>query len=156
MRIDLSVNGQTHALDVDGDTPLLLVLRNHLGLTAAKLGCGLEQCGACAVIVDGNSTLSCARPVSEFSGRSIRTAEGLINQPLGQRLSRALTHQGAGQCGYCMPGIFVALGALFEADPDPDHAAVVDALQPHLCRCGSQARVLRAAQLMRAVGVSNP
>ena len=149
-RLRLTVNGDAHALDVDPSTPLLLVLRNALGLTAAKPGCGLEQCGACAVLVDGVATFSCATPAGAFEGRDIVTCEGLAEAGRPGAVQQAFIDEGAGQCGYCIPGLVVAVTALLDADPEPDDAAVRAALAPHLCRCGSHVRVLRAVR--RAAG----
>ena len=143
--IELTVNGEALTLEVDPATPLLLVLRNCLGLTGAKLGCGLEQCGACAVLVDGVSTLSCARPVNEFAGKSVTTVEGIGREGHGHRVQQALVAHRAAQCGYCTPGIVVALCALFDRNPQPGDAEVRAALNGHLCRCGSHNRVLAAA-----------
>lgn len=148
----LRVNGEEHVIDADPSTPLIFVLRNALGLTAAKLGCGLEQCGACAVLVDGVSTLSCATPAGAFAGREIATCEGLGRAGALSRVQRAFVEEGAGQCGYCIPGLVVAVTALLDADPAPDEAAVRAALAPHLCRCGSHPRVLRAVR--RAAGMA--
>jgi aerobic-type carbon monoxide dehydrogenase small subunit (CoxS/CutS family) len=141
--LSLNVNGSDHQVTVDPSTPLLFVLRNHLGLTGAKLGCGLEQCGACAVLVDGVSTLCCSTPVAEFTGREIVTVEGLAADG-GNAVQRAFADLGAAQCGYCTPGLVVAVTALLQRSPKPDKAEVVEALTPHLCRCGSHARVLGA------------
>lgn len=143
-KISLTVNGISHQIEADPSTPLVYVLRNRLGLTGAKLGCGLEQCGACAVLVDGKAVLSCVRAVSEFAGCTIVTPEGLAEDALGSRVQRAFTKEGAAQCGYCTPGIVTAATALLHANPQPARAEIVAALHGHLCRCGSHARVLRA------------
>ena len=146
MPLELEVNGDRHVVESPSETPLLFVLRNELGLTAAKLGCSKEQCGACVVLVDGDAKYSCVDPVGAFAGKSIRTSEGLQSGTTGQQLREAFIRHSAAQCGYCTPGIFVALNALFRADQKPAEADIRAALQPHLCRCGSQARVLRAAR----------
>lgn len=140
----LRVNGAEQRVNADPQTPLLLVLRNNLGLTGAKLGCGLEQCGACAVLVDGVSTLSCAAPVGEFEGREIVTVEGLAGDGEGNDVQKAFAGLGAAQCGYCTPGMVIAATALLRQSPKAGDAAIREALRPHLCRCGSQPRVLRA------------
>ncbi len=155
-RLHLNVNGVAHALDVDPSTPLLLVLRNALGLTAAKAGCGLEQCGACAVLVDGVATFTCATPAGAFAGRAIVTCEGLGAPGRPSPVQQAFVDEGAGQCGYCIPGLVVAVTALLRADPDPDDATVRAALAPHLCRCGSHPRVLRAVRRAAAAGAGKP
>lgn len=136
----LRVNGQTHEIDADPSTPLIFVLRNTLGLTGTKLGCGLEQCGACAVLADGKPEFSCSKGLSEFAGKDIVTIEGLS----GNRVQEAFIAENAAQCGYCTPGIVIAVTALLERQPKPDRAAINDALHKHLCRCGSHPRVLRA------------
>lgn len=145
-RMTLQVNGAMHEVEADPDTPLLLALRNHLGLTGAKLGCGLEQCGACAVLVDGDAVLSCVRAVSQFQGREIVTAEGLAADGQLSDVQRAFVAEGAAQCGYCTPGLVIALTALFRRAANPDPAAIGAALRGHLCRCGSHAAVLRATR----------
>lgn len=142
--ITLDVNGRRCEVTVDPATPLVYVLRNELGLTAAKLGCGLEQCGACAVLVDGVSTLSCATPVGAFEGRTIVTCEGLGSSARPSPVQEAFADAGAGQCGYCIPGLVVAVTALLDATPRPDAGQIREALQPHLCRCGSHTRILAA------------
>jgi aerobic-type carbon monoxide dehydrogenase small subunit (CoxS/CutS family) len=145
-RMTLDVNGASREVDADPGTPLLFVLRNQMGLTGAKLGCGLEQCGACAVLVDGEATLRCVRAVAEFEGRQIVTAEGLAAESQLSDVQRAFVAEGAAQCGYCTPGLVVALTALFKRAVTPDPAAIRAALRGHLCRCGSHAAVLRAAR----------
>ena len=142
--IDINVNGTDHRVTVDPATPLLFVLRNHLGLTGPKFGCGLEQCGACAVLVDGVSTLCCSSPVGEYSGRRIVTVEGLSDDGSGNAVQRAFAELAASQCGYCTPGLVIAVTALLKQSPKPDKAEIRAALTPHLCRCGSHPRVLRA------------
>lgn len=149
-KLTLNVNGRDHDLDVDEATPLVYVLRNHLGLTGTKLGCGLEQCGACAVLVDGRSTLSCTAPATGFEGKIIRTVEALASGDRLNPVQQALVEAGAGQCGYCIPGIVVTLTALWERAQTPTDDArmyeeIQSGLQPHLCRCGSHSRILSAA-----------
>lgn len=148
----LNVNGEQHSVKVDPATPLLFVLRNTLGLTAAKLGCGLEQCGACAVLVDGVSTLSCSAPVAGFVDRVIVTCEGLGSSAELSKVQQAFVSEGVGQCGYCVPGLVVAVTGLLDANPNPDESQIVAALQAHLCRCGSHSQVLRAVQRAVRVG----
>jgi aerobic-type carbon monoxide dehydrogenase small subunit (CoxS/CutS family) len=143
-RITLDVNGALHEVEADLATPLLFVLRNGLALTGAKLGCGREQCGACAVLVDGEATFSCVRAVSEFEGRRIVTVEGLGAEGELSDVQRAFVAQGAAQCGYCTPGLVIAVTALFNRSAKPEPAAIRAALRDHLCRCGAHADVLRA------------
>ena len=143
------MNGERRTVDVDPATPLLWVLREKLGLTGAKYGCGLEQCGACAVLCDGKAVLSCSTPVGAFAGRELRTVEGIAEGGALHALQRAFVAEQAAQCGYCVPGIVVALVALLERNRAPSDAEVSEALDGHLCRCGAQPRMLRA--LRRAV-----
>ncbi len=153
--ISLQVNGETHGIDVDPATPLLLVLRNYLGLTGAKLGCGLEQCGACAVLVDGQSTLSCSAAVSDFQGKAIATVEGLTRGNQLSRVQQAFVDAGAAQCGYCIPGFVVAVTGMLDIDPKPNAEAIQEALSSHLCRCGSHGRIKAAIDsLVGSVGSS--
>ena len=144
--ITLDVNGARHTVDVDTDAPLALVLRNGLGLTGLKVGCSLEQCGACAVLVDGESTLSCVRPAAEFAGRRIETVEGLGTPERPGPVQEALIDARAAQCGYCTPGLVVAITALLRCDPHPGDNTIRAALAPHLCRCGAHPRVMRAVR----------
>ena len=144
--ITLEVNGVTYPLDVHPDEPLALALRNRLGLTGVKIGCSLEQCGACAVLVDGASTLTCVRPAADFEGRRIETVEGLGTPQSPGPVQQTLLDEGAAQCGYCTPGLVVAITGLLRRNPAPDNDAVRIALAPHLCRCGAHPRVLRAVR----------
>src|SRR5262249_27671262 len=128
------------------DTPLLWILRNDLGLTAAKFGCGLEQCGACKVIVDGEAVFSCREPVAAFAGRRITTLEGIGSPPNLHPAPRAFIHERAAQCGYCTPGILAAATAPLDRTPNPADAEIRAALENHLCRCGSQARIIKAVK----------
>jgi nicotinate dehydrogenase subunit A len=148
--IVLKVNGVEHEVRVDPGTPLLYVLRNDLGLTAAKFGCGLEQCRACAVLVDGSAVTSCATGVGSFVGKEITTLEGLGTPERLHPVQQAFLVEEAGQCGYCIPGMIVAAVALLEANADPDDGQIRAALEPNLCRCGSQPRIVRAVR--RAAG----
>ena len=148
--ITLDVNGAAHPLAVFPDEPLALALRNRLGLTGVKVGCSLEQCGACAVLVDGESTLTCVRPAADFEGRRIETVEGLGTRELPGPVQRALLDAGAAQCGYCTPGLVVAITALLRENPQPNDSAIRAALVPHLCRCGAHPRVLRAVRRLAA------
>ncbi|RZO36485.1 MAG: (2Fe-2S)-binding protein [Rhodospirillaceae bacterium] len=142
--LSLTVNGVTQEITCDPSTPLLYILRNDLGLTGAKLGCGLEQCGACAVMIDGEATFCCNRPVGEITERDIVTVEALSNDPVGGAVQRAFLAEGAAQCGYCTTGIVVAATSLLKENPAPDRNAIVAGLEDHLCRCGSHARVIAA------------
>ena len=150
--ITLHVNHALHSVAVHPDEPLALALRNRLGLTGVKVGCALEQCGACAVLVDGESTLTCVRPAADFEGRRIETVEGLGTPQSPSPVQQALLDEGAAQCGYCTPGLAVAITALLRRDPHPDDATIRTALAPHLCRCGAHPRVLRAVRRLAAEG----
>jgi aerobic-type carbon monoxide dehydrogenase small subunit (CoxS/CutS family) len=150
--ITLHVNGVTHQLDVDASMPLLFVLRNRLGLTGAKLGCGLEQCGSCAVLVDGQARQTCAAPVGQFEGADIVTVEGLTEGREPGPVQRAFIEEAAAQCGYCTPGLVVAVEALRRRGAGADEATLREALQGHLCRCGTHAAVIRAARRVLRMG----
>ena len=147
-RLTLEVNGTACTVRVDAETPLALALRNRLGLTGVKVGCGLEQCGACAVLVDDEPTLACVRPAVDFEGRRIETAEGLGTPENPSPVQQALIEARAAQCGYCTPGIVVAVTGLLRREPHPGESAIRAALEPHLCRCGAQPRVLRAVRAL--------
>jgi nicotinate dehydrogenase subunit A len=142
----LNVNGKTHEVAADADTPLLYVLRDDLGLNGAKYGCGLGQCGACTVIIDGEAVFSCVTPISVLGGRKITTLEGLGTADKPGPLQRAFVEEQAAQCGFCIPGMVMRATALLAKDPHPDERKIRDALQPHLCRCGTHMRILRAVK----------
>jgi nicotinate dehydrogenase subunit A len=142
--VRLTVNGADHDVDRDPDTPLLYVLRNDLGLTAAKFGCGIGLCGACNVLVDGRPVHSCDTPLWSVTGKEIRTVEGLGDAEHPHPVQRALVAEQAMQCGYCIAGIIISAAALVEGDPDLDDAKVRAALDGNLCRCGAHNRIVRA------------
>lgn len=148
--ITLQVNGEERRVECDPATPLLFILRNDLGLTGAKLGCGLEQCGACTVIADGEAIQCCNRPVGEFDGKSVTTVEALSSDVAGATVQRAFIAEGAAQCGYCTAGMVVRSTTLLKGNPSPSDSDIVTALSEHLCRCGSHHRVLAAVR--RAAG----
>ena len=152
--IAIEVNGKVHEVDADPETPLLYVLRNDLALNGAKFGCGLGQCGACTVLVDGKAVFSCITPISTLAGRRIRTVEGLGTIERPGPMQRAFIEEQAAQCGYCIPGMMMRAQALLETNPAPSDAEIRKALEPNLCRCGTHMRILRAvgraAQLMKA------
>ncbi len=149
MAIALSVNGTAHVLPAATapDTPLLEVLRNTLGLTGTRFGCGLEQCGACMVLVDGEPLPACTAALDSLAGREITTVEGLAG-PAGSLhpLQKAFAEEQAGQCGYCLSGILMSAKALLEANPNPSRSEIAAALDGNLCRCGSHVRILTAVQ----------
>jgi nicotinate dehydrogenase subunit A len=146
MSVTLNVNGQDQVVDADPDTPLLYVLRNDLKLNAAKFGCGLGQCGACTVIVDGKPIFSCLTPISLLSGRKVRTLESLGTLDKPGPLQQAFIDEQAAQCGYCSPGMMMRAQALLERSPKPTDADIRVALEPNLCRCGTHMRILRAVR----------
>jgi len=142
----LDVNGQVHDIASEPDTPLLYVLRDQLHLNGAKYGCGLGQCGACAVLADGEAIFSCVTPVAALGGRRITTLEGLGTAARPGAVQRAFIEEQAAQCGFCIPGMIVRAEALLRAHPDPTEAQIRTALQPHLCRCGTHMRILKAVR----------
>ena len=152
--IDLDVNGRTHAIDADPNTPLLYVLRDHLALSGAKFGCGLGQCGACTVLVDGQATFACTTPISVLPGRKVKTIEGLGTLDDPGPVQRAFIDEQAAQCGYCIAGMIMRAQALLEKNPAPSEAEIRRHMMPNLCRCGTHLRILRAvgraAALMRS------
>ncbi len=159
MPIALSINGVFCALP-DGmppDTPLLDILRNTLGLTGTRFGCGLEQCGACMVLVDGRPVQACTAALDSVAGKQITTVEGLAGADGALHpLQKAFLDEQAGQCGYCLSGILVSAKALLDANSSPSRGEIAAALDGNLCRCGSHVRILkaveRAAAAMRAEG----
>ncbi|MDA9865119.1 (2Fe-2S)-binding protein [bacterium] len=146
MTIKLRINGEERQVTSEADTPLVYVLRDELKLKGTKLGCGLEQCGACAVMVDGEVVLSCVSPVEIFAGQEITTIEGISATETGRRVQDAFVEETAAQCGFCTAGMVVATTALLGRNPNPDRDETVAALTPHICRCGSHPRVLSAVQ----------
>jgi nicotinate dehydrogenase subunit A len=140
----LRVNGATREVKVEPDTPLLYVLRNDLELNGAKFGCGLSQCGACAVLLEGREIRSCVTPVSAVGEKPITTLEGLGTPEKPSRLQQAFIEEQACQCGFCGNGMIIAAQALLAKNPRPTEAQVKQALDGHLCRCGSHNRVVRA------------
>src|ERR1051326_7091466 len=142
--MNLTVNGTTRAVDAKPDTPLLYVLRNELALVGSRFGCGSGQCGACYVLLDGRPMASCDLPVSFAIGKQITTVEGLGANGELHAVQRALIADQAAQCAYCMSGIAVSAAALLARNPSPSESEVRQALDKHLCRCGSHNRVVRA------------
>ena len=146
MPISLTVNGSEVAVAADPDTPLLDVLRNHLGLIGAKFGCGLEQCGCCMVLIDGRPEKSCGKALATVAGKRVVTIEGIGTRDKPHPLQQAFLDEQAGQCGYCLPGIIVTAKALLDANPAPSRTEIALALDDNICRCGSHARILRAVE----------
>jgi nicotinate dehydrogenase subunit A len=145
-RLALRVNGQTRSVSVEPDTPLLYVLRNDLELNGPKFGCGLAQCGACTVLVDGKPVRSCVTPVSTAAKGRITTIEGLGTRDNLHPLQRAFIDEQACQCGYCGNGMVMAAKALLDRTPRPTDTQIKQALNGHLCRCASHNRIVRAVQ----------
>jgi nicotinate dehydrogenase subunit A len=156
--VTLNVNGQSHQIDADPNTPLLYVLRDQLALNGAKFGCGLGQCGACTVMVDGKAIFSCITPISVLQNRRIKTIEGLGSIDNPGPLQRAFIEEQAAQCGYCIAGMIMRAQALLEQNPSPSDAEIRQHMMPNLCRCGTHMRILRAvrraAQALSASGVN--
>src|SRR3954468_22908457 len=144
MSLAIQVNGLRHEVLADSETPLLYVLRNELKLKGARFGCGLGQCGACTVIVDGKAVQSCDVPVSAMAGKAITTIEGVGTPDAPHPLQRALIRHQAGQCGYCLSGIIMTAKALIDAKPRPSDSDIREALAGNLCRCGTHTRILKA------------
>jgi isoquinoline 1-oxidoreductase alpha subunit len=140
----LVVNGRPYDVDVDGDQPLLWVLRDHLGLTGTKFGCGVAQCGACTVHVDGAARRSCVMPVGELAGKSIATIEGLATPERLHAVQEAWLAENVPQCGYCQAGQIMSTVALLAANPAPTDDDIDSALSANLCRCGTYPRIRRA------------
>jgi nicotinate dehydrogenase subunit A len=150
----LNVNGQQHDVDVDLRTPLLYVLREELQLNAAKFGCGLGQCGACTVLVDGEPVFSCITPISLLAGKQVTTLEGLGTAAEPAPIQRAFTEAQAAQCGYCIPGMMMRAQALLQKKPYASDAEISAWLEPNLCRCGTHMRILRAIRLARSLMIA--
>ena len=145
--ITLTVNGTARTIRADERATLLDVLRNHLNLNAPRFGCGAEQCGSCAVLIDGADKPSCAVEAATLEGKSILTVEGLGTPQHPHPLQTAFLEKQAGQCGYCLSGILIGAKALLDRNPSPDRAETADALAWHLCRCGAHNRILDAVAL---------
>jgi nicotinate dehydrogenase subunit A len=148
MALNIKVNGAMHSVPAEPDTPLLYVLRNDLGLNSAKFGCGLAQCGACTVLVDGKPVRSCVTPIDTLGQSEITTLEGLGTLEHPHPLQAAFMTEQAAQCGYCIAGMIMAAKALLDRNPQPSAAEVRQGLAENLCRCGTHNRIVRA--VMRA------
>ena len=144
MAINLKVNGAIRSVPAEPDTPLLYVLRNDLGLNGAKFGCGLAQCGACTVLVDGKPVRSCVTPIDTLGQSEITTVEGLGTLEHPHPLQAAFMAEQAAQCGYCIAGMIMAAKALLDRNPQPSPAEVRQGLAENLCRCGTHNRIVRA------------
>ena len=142
----LKVNGKSQSVNVDADTPLLYVLRDDLALKGPKFGCGLGQCGACTVHVDGVATRSCLLPVSTIAGKAITTLEGLGSSSKPAKIQQAFIDEQAAQCGYCISGMIMTSAALLKTNPKPSDVEIKDALAGNLCRCGTHQRICAAVK----------
>jgi nicotinate dehydrogenase subunit A len=150
--ISLRVNGAEMRIAAEPDTPLLYILRNDLQLNGPKYGCGLGECGACAVLVDDHVARSCTVPLVAVAGKSVVTLEGLGTERGQHPVQTAFIEHQAAQCGYCLNGMIIAVVALLKRNPSPDEDAIRDALRHHLCRCGTHVEILAAAR--SAAGLS--
>src|SRR5438132_10911855 len=145
-RIPLKVNGKSRIVDVNPETPLLYVLRNDLQLNGPKFGCGLAQCGACAVIMDGRAIRSCVTEVKAATNRPVTTLEGLGSTKKLHPIQKAFIDEQAAQCGYCINGMIMSAKALLDKNPKPTDSQIKEALAGNLCRCGTHTRILRAVK----------
>ena len=145
-QISLKVNGKAQVIDADADMPLLYALRNDLQLNGPKFGCGLAQCGACTVIMDGNAIRSCVTPLSTAQNRSVTTLEGLGSTKKMHKIQQAFVDEQAVQCGYCINGMIMTTKALLDKNPKPTDRQIKEALAGNLCRCGTHVRILRAVK----------
>jgi nicotinate dehydrogenase subunit A len=145
-KFTLKVNGKTHVVDVDPEMPLLYALRDDLKLNGPKFGCGLAQCGACAVLIDGKAMRSCSLEVKDLGGRAVTTLEGLGTAKNPHPLQKAFIEEQALQCGYCINGFIIGAKALLDANPKPTDAEIKEALAGNLCRCATHTRILRAVK----------
>ena len=139
---ELRVNGQSYDIAAPAATPLIYVLRNELGLTGTRFGCGLEQCGSCMVLIDGLPGYACTRALGSVAGADLQIVEDLATHPLQQ----AFVAEQAGQCGYCLSGILISAKALLDENPRPSREDIITALDGHLCRCGAHVRIIQAVQ----------
>ncbi len=142
--INLKVNGKEHSVDVDPSTPILWVLRDALELTGTKFGCGMAQCGACTVHLNGDAIRSCITPVARAAGQEIKTIEALANDPIGKRLQKAWIEEDVPQCGYCQSGQLMAAAVLLKEKPNPTDNDIDLGMSGNICRCGTYQRVRKA------------
>jgi nicotinate dehydrogenase subunit A len=149
--IAFQVNGRQVSVAAEAATPLLDVLRNQLDLRGSRYGCGLEQCGSCMVLVDGEPAYACSREIGTVAGRSVTTIEGIGSAEQPHLLQQAFLDEQAGQCGYCLSGILISAKALLDRNPSPTRTDIVTALDKHLCRCGAHPRILRAVEKAAAM-----
>ena len=148
---EITVTGEPRQVEAEADLPLIYVLRNELGLTGTRYGCGLEQCGSCMVLIDGEPSYACARAMDSVAGRTVQTIEDLGTVADPHPLQQAFLDEQAGQCGYCLSGILISAKALLDRNPSPSRADIVAALDGHLCRCGAHSRIIRAVDRAAAM-----
>jgi len=152
MAFSIKVNGTSHDVDVDGDTPLLWVLRDVLGLTGTKFGCGMALCGACTVHIDGAATRSCVTPIDSIGGAAVTTIEAIGATAVGARVQKAWLDREVVQCGYCQSGQIMSATALLASTPHPSDTDIDDAMSGNICRCGTYVRIREA---IKQAGQSN-
>jgi len=145
-KLSLRVNGKSQVIDADPEMPLLYALRNDLKLNGPKFGCGLAQCGACTVIMDGNAIRSCVTPLTAVQNKSVTTLEGLGTTKKLHKIQQAFVDEQAAQCGYCINGMIMSAKALLDKNPKPTDSQIKEALAGNLCRCGTHIRILRAVK----------
>ncbi len=141
---EMTVNGEAKQVEAAPSLPLIYALRNELGLTGTRYGCGLEQCGCCMVLIDDEPAYACTRTMETVAGRTVLTVEGLGGAANPHPLQQAFLDEQAGQCGYCLSGILISAKALLDRNPKPSRDQIVAALDGHLCRCGAHTRIIRA------------
>lgn len=147
MAVAIKINGNTHSVDVDDDTPLLWVLRDVLGMTGTKFGCGMALCGACTVQIDGVPTRSCITTVDSLGESEVTTIEAIGSTPAGARIQKAWLEHEVPQCGYCQSGQIMSASALLAGNPNPTDADIDDAMSGNICRCGTYVRIRAAIKL---------
>lgn len=146
MTTTLKINGQVHEVDLSPDTPLLWTLRDSLGFTGTKFGCGMALCGACTVHVDGQPTRSCVTPISTVASKSVNTIESVENDRVGKAVQDAWVELGVAQCGYCQAGQIMTATAFLKTNPRPTDAQIVSAMSGNICRCGTYTRINAAVK----------
>ena len=156
MALIINVNGKMYSVDVDGDTPLLWVLRDVLGMTGTKFGCGMALCGACTVHIDGAATRSCVTPVDSVGTSKVTTIEAIGATPAGEKIQKAWIDREVPQCGYCQSGQIMSAAALLRENPHPTDSDIDDAMAGNICRCGTYSRIRQAIkQAAQATGLGD-
>jgi isoquinoline 1-oxidoreductase alpha subunit len=152
----LNINGKPHKVDLPEDTPLLWALRDQLGLTGTKFGCGMTMCGACTVHLDGKPTFACVVPISAAVGKNVVTIEGIGQDATGKKVQEAWITLGVPQCGYCQPGQIMAATALLKQNPKPSDADIDKAMSGNICRCGTYCRIRAAIKQVARIAEVQP